>query len=186
MGAKGISVFVVGSIWFGCVHQKAGPAAPVTAQASRGEFEGDKYVNPGLGLELARPERDWQIDATEERNSEGTGIPVVLRHAGTGAQVFIHVGPAIATPTQYAERLNFGLRRYPGFTTSDPEPLPLSDDAVGFRFEVGDKVQGRVAVREGGDGQVFTLMATWPSDVSEGLMSEVDQIFGSVRPIPRG
>jgi hypothetical protein len=174
-----VAFWMVGVLGFGCAHQ--------SVRAGKGEFEGDRYVNPQLGFELARPERNWQLDPTEEAASqEGKSIPVVLRHAESGAQVFIHVAPAIATPTQYAERLNFGLRSYPGFTTSDPEPLPLSDDAVGFSFAMGDKVQGRVAVREGGSGQVFTLMATWPSDASQGLMSEVDQIFGSVRPIPHG
>jgi hypothetical protein len=186
MGRRRVAWWVAGVLWLGCAHHGATSPAPAVAQSSVLEVEGNKYVNPKLGFEVSRPEAHWQLDRTGDPGSEGMTIPVILRHTETGAQVFIHVAPAIATPTQYAERLNSGLRSYPGFTASDPEPLPLSDDAVGFRFAMGEKVHGRIAVREGGKGQVFTLMATWPADVEEGVTTEVDQIFGSLHPIPHG
>jgi len=143
-----------------------------------------KYVDPELGFEVARPTGDWQLDASGEFTSEGIAIPVVLRHRDSGAQVVIQVAPAIATPTQFAERLVSGLRSYGGFTASDPEPLPLSDDAVGFRFALEDKVLGRIAVRAGGSGKVLMLVATWPADASAAVTEGVDQIFISVRPFP--
>jgi hypothetical protein len=69
----------------------------------------------------------------------------------------------VASPTQSAERLNTGLRQQPGFVATDPEPIPLSEDAVGFDFTLADKVKGRVAVLAGKTGQVFLIMATWPA-----------------------
>jgi hypothetical protein len=143
-----------------------------------------KYVDPELGFEVARPDGDWQLDASGESTPEGIAIPVVLRHRDSGAQVVIQVAPAIATPTQFAERLVSGLRNYEGFTATDPEPLPLSEDAVGFRFAMEKKVLGRIAVRAGSSGKVLMMVATWPADASDGVTSDVDQIFVSVRPVP--
>ena len=95
----------------------------------------------------------------------------------------VQVAPPIATPTQFAERLVAGLRSYQGFTATDPEPLPISDDAVGFRFAMKNRVRGRIAVRPG-TGNVLMIVATWPVDASDGITDDVDQIFVSVRPIP--
>lgn len=145
-----------------------------------------KYIDSELGFEVARPGADWQLDADAGTSSEGILIPVVLRHKDSGAQVVIQVAPAIATPTQFAERLVSGLRSYEGFDATDPEPLPLSDDAVGFRFSIEQKVFGRIAVRPGGSDNVLMVVATWPADASAGVTSEVEQILVSVRPVPAG
>ncbi len=145
-----------------------------------------KYVDTELGFEVARPGADWQLDADGGTSSEGILIPVVLRHRDSGAQVVIQVAPAIATPTQFAERLVSGLRSYQGFDATDPEPLTLSDDAVGFRFSIEQKVFGRIAVQPGGSSNVLMVVATWPADASVGVTSEVEQILVSVRPVPAG
>jgi len=162
----------------------AGTGGSGSAAAAAPTAQNRKYVDRDLGFEVARPAGDWQLDASSESTPEGVAIPVVLRHRDSGAQVVIQVAPAIATPTQFAERLVSGLRSYEGFTASDPEPLPISDDAVGFRFAMEDKVLGRIAVRPGGSGKVLMLVATWPADASAGVTEDVDQIFVSVRPFP--
>lgn len=144
-----------------------------------------KYVDPELGFEIARPEGSWQLDASDESSSEGLRIPVVLRHRDSGAQVVLQVAPAIATPAQFAERLTHGLRNHPGFVASDPEPIPLNDSSVGFDFSMGDQIVGKVAVVDGGDGQVFVMMATWPAMVSKHVPEGVATIFASVKAIPR-
>lgn len=142
-----------------------------------------KYVDPQLGFEVAQPAgADWQLDASGDSSDEGVSVPVVLRHRG-GAQVVVQVAPAIATPTQFAERLVAGLRDYQGLTATDPEPLPISDDAVGFRFSMEGRVSGRIAVRPG-SGNVLMVVATWPMDASDSVTADVDKILGSVRPIP--
>lgn len=179
------------SIWAGlaaCASHRAGmPQATAGGGEDASTPGARRYVDSDLGFEIVRPEGSWQLDAKGEPGStEGVSIPVVLRHRETGAQVVVQIAPAVATPIQFAERLNLGLRSYPGFTASDPEPLSLSDDAVGFRFSMGDKVLGRIAVREGGKGNVFMMLATWPANASEGVTTGVDQIFGSLRPIPPG
>jgi len=144
-------------------------------------------VDADQGFEIVRPEGNWQFEANVEPSpAEGVTIPVVLRHRDTGAQVVVQIAPALATPTQFAERLNLGLRKFAGFTASDLEPLPISDDAVGFRFSMGDKLLGRIAVRQGSKGKMFMMLATWPVDASTGVSSDVDEIFASLRPIPPG
>ncbi|WP_224368291.1 hypothetical protein [Hyalangium versicolor] len=168
------------------------PQALQEAQVSQAVVASDgphssarRYVDEDLGFEIVRPTAEWQLDETEDQNSpEGLAIPVVLKHRTSGAQVVLQVAPAVATPTQFAERLNAGLREQPGFVASDPEPLPLSDSAVGFNFQVGDGVRGRVAVTEGSPGRVFMMLATWPAESPEDVSQSVEALFGAVRPLP--
>ena len=146
---------------------------------------GGLYLDSELGFEIGRPSDSWQLDATGELSAEGLSIPVVMRHRESGAQVVLQVAPAIASPTEMAERLTTGLRSQPGFVAGDPEPLAIRDGAVGFAFEMGDAVRGRVAVEEGGQGQIFVMLATWPKNAGAHVTSAVDQIFSSLKPIPK-
>ncbi|CAM3497282.1 hypothetical protein G4177_11145 [Corallococcus sp. ZKHCc1 1396] len=143
-----------------------------------------RYVDEDLGFEIVRPTAEWQLDETNERTPEGLAIPVILRHRVSGAQVVLQVAPGVATPTQFAERLTQGLRQQPGFTTTDPQPIALSDSAVGFDFQVGDGVRGKVAVREGNGGRVLMMLATWPTELSEDVTGSVDELMAGVRPLP--
>ncbi|RKG86031.1 hypothetical protein [Corallococcus terminator] len=143
-----------------------------------------RYVDEDLGFEIVRPTAEWQLDETNERTPEGLAIPVILRHRVSGAQVVLQVAPGVATPTQFAERLTQGLRQQPGFTTTDPQPIALSDNAVGFDFQVGDGVRGKVAVREGNSGRVLMMLATWPTEVSDDVTVSVDELMAGVRPLP--
>ncbi|AGC46735.1 putative lipoprotein [Myxococcus stipitatus DSM 14675] len=142
------------------------------------------YVDEELGFEVVRPSDEWQLDATNERTPEGLSIPVILRHPPSGAQVVVQVAPAVATPTQFAERLTEGLRQQPGFTTTDPVPLTLSDTAVGFDFQVGDGVNGRVVVREGREGRILMMLATWPAQAVASVIQNVDALLIGIRPLP--
>jgi hypothetical protein len=147
-----------------------------------------RYVDEDLGFEIVRATTEWQLTEREEQRSpEGLSIPVVLRHRMSHAEVVLQVAPAVASPVQFAERLNAGLREQPGFVATELEPLPLSDSAVGFHFEVaqdGKSMRGRVAVTEGSPGHVFMMLATWPVDAPEGVAQSVDALFGAVRPLP--
>jgi hypothetical protein len=157
----------------------------VTTVATEEHRSARRYVDEDLGFEIVRPTAEWQLDETEEQNTpEGMAIPVVLKHRTSGAQVVLQVAPAVATPTQFAERLSQGLREQPGFVASDPEPLKLSESAVGFDFSVGDGVRGRVAVTEGSPGRVFMMLATCPAEASEDVSRSVEALFGGVRPFP--
>ncbi|GMU00120.1 hypothetical protein KH5H1_42390 [Corallococcus caeni] len=143
-----------------------------------------RYVDEDLGFEIVRPTAEWQLDETNERTPEGLAIPVILRHRVTGAQVVLQVAPGVATPVQFAERLTQGLRQQPGFTTTDPQPIALSDNAVGFDFQVGEGVRGKVAVREGNSGRVLMMLATWPTEASADITESVDALMAGVRPLP--
>jgi hypothetical protein len=160
-------------------------ASQVTLTSGERHSSARRYVDEDLGFEIVRPTAEWQLDETEEQNTpEGMAIPVVLKHRKSGAQVVLQVAPAVATPTQFAERLSQGLREQPGFVASDPEPLRLSESAVGFDFSVGDGVRGRVAVTEGSPGRVFMMLATWPAEASEDVSRSVEALFGAVRALP--
>lgn len=136
------------------------------------------------GFEIARPSAEWSLEETDEVTQDGLAAPLVLRHKATGAQVVLQVAPAVASPTQFAERLTLGLRSQPGFTTSDPEPLPDSESAVGFRFAMGDAVEGRVVVQEGSPGHIFLFMGTWPAGSPEGTAEQVGAVFRRVHVLP--
>jgi hypothetical protein len=156
-------------------------AAPVVAQETAEASA--RYVDEDLGFEIIRPSAEWLLEPTDEQTPEGLEIPVVLRHRGTGAQVVLQVAPAVATPTELAERLTEGLRAQPDFVISDLEPIRLSDSAVGFDFRVGQGIQGRVAVREGSPGRIFMMFATWPSNAAADVPLSVDALLEGVRPL---
>jgi len=185
MGARGILGVGVVALCTACGASRPAvvtqavesPAAEEARASSR------RYVDEDLGFEIVRPSAEWQLDATDETTPEGLAIPVVLRHRDTGAQVVLQVAPAVASPSQFAERLTEGLRQQPGFVTSDPTPIPLSDSAVGFDFTVGNGVRGRVAVRDGSPGHVFMMLATWPTSAPEEVPQSVDALFEGVRPL---
>ena len=170
----------------GCSHRAAAKASDPVAQVKLGEPAGRRYVDPELGFEIARPTGEWQLDVSDDLTPEGVATPVVLRHKDTGAQVVVQVAPAVATPSQFAERLTTGLRTHPGFTSTDPEPLAFNDGAVGFQFAMGDAVFGRVAVLEGTTGKVLMMLATWPANAPQAVPDKVEEIFGSIHPVPRG
>ncbi len=168
----------------GCAQGRgAAKTSPVEAAMEPRDPGQARYVDTALGFEVLRPTDRWQIDVSGEPSEEGIAAPVVLRNKDTGAQVVIQVAPAIGSPTQLAERLTHGMRSHPGFVISDPEPVALSDNAVGFRFAMGDKVHGRVAVREGAPGRVLMMLATWPADASEAAASGVEDVFRGVHPV---
>ncbi|WP_375772404.1 hypothetical protein NR798_16455 [Archangium gephyra] len=172
------------------VREPSGPGTGGSGVAAReqsvdsDEFASRRYVDEAMGFELIQPGGDWQLDQTDEQTPEGLTIPVVLKHRTSGAQVVLQVAPAVATPAQFAERLTMGLRSQPGFVTSEPEPLPMSDSAVGFHFAVGDSVRGRVVVRDGSAGHVFMMLATWPASAPDEVPQTVNALFESVRPLP--
>jgi len=174
--------------------EQAAPEAPAVQEEPLRPFHQEarapsrRYVDEDLGFEIVRATTEWQLTEKEEQGSpEGLAIPVVLRHRLSHAEVVLQVAPAVASPVQFAERLNAGLREQPGFVATDLEPLPLSDSAVGFHFEVaqnGKSMRGRVAVTEGSPGHVFMMLATWPVDAPAGVAQSVDALFGAVRPLP--
>lgn len=166
--------------------QEARASQVASASPSQGQHvAARRYVDEDLGFEIVRPTAEWQLDETENQDApDGMAIPVVLKHRTSGAQVVLQVAPAVATPVQFAERLNEGLKEQPGFVASDPQPLPLSDSAVGFDFQVEGGVRGRVAVTEGSPGRVFMMLATWPEGAPEDVSRSVDSLFSGVRPLP--
>ena len=181
MRQVGLSVVALAVSLLGCSHAR-------TATSSESSSAGANlvYADPALGFEITRPRGDaWKFTAGDASGISGAvAVPVIVAHRATGAQVVVQVAPAVATPLQFASRLTSGLRSRPGFTTTEVEPIPLADGAVGFAFTMGDQVAGRVAVVSGGSGRVYVLLATWPQDAPPAVISGVDEIVRSLRMNP--
>lgn len=188
----GVRKWVLGALVAGMLGGCAGASksfknepseALLRASPAKPRGDGSMYQDTRLGFALARPAAEWEIDESEFFAEDGISIPLLLRHSGTGAQVILQIAPDVASPIEYAEQMTAGLSSQPGFRTTDVEPIPLTDASVGFFFAVGEDVMGRVAVREGSPGNVFMMMATWPSGVSEEVIDSIDGIIASIRPL---
>jgi len=188
MRAWGWWVVGVGVLGAGCTGARSAavreePVDPPPGAARIIESElPERYVDAQLGFELMRPTGSWRLSITNDPGEDGLVVPITLQH-GSGATVVLQIAPAIATPLEYAERLTTGMQSELGAITGGVEPLGISEDAVGFSFRIESGVAGRVAVREGGAGTVFMLLATWPSTATREVTDGVDAIFASLRPV---
>src|SRR5688572_19061774 len=178
---------LAGVAMFTCAVRHERPAAAKRPKpgVARAAASRPPYVDRVHGFQVTPPDRGWALQANAYTTDDGERVPLVLRDDRTGAQVVIQVAPAVATPTQYAQRLTRGMRDHPGFEAGDPAPIPLSDHAVGFDFDMARRVHGKVAVREGARGDVLMMMATWPIDAPSAEADE-SRIFATLRPVPRG
>jgi hypothetical protein len=138
------------------------------------------FVDTENGFRIQRPDATWAFRPGHDLATENIAVPLVIANTGSQAQVVVQVAPAVASPSQFAARLTVGLKARAGFETTDIQPIPLADGAVGFDFEVGDQVHGRVAILDGTEGRVFVLLATWPRGAPQGVERQVDQIFSSM------
>ena len=187
MGRFGAAVVLAAAL-VGCASSKAqlkgtGGSGDAGISADTLTAEEARYVDAQLGFEISRPSNAWQLDQVDEMTPEGLAIPVVLREKLSGAQVVVQVAPAIASPSQFADRISSGLREHQEIQASDPEPLEIADGAVGFDFAVSDKILGRVAVLEGAPGKVLMVLATWPATAGVQTTSAVDAIVASLKPV---
>jgi hypothetical protein len=162
----------------GCAGTQRTQAVDRVAKAA-----GRMYIDSELGFEVMRPAGNWTLAAKDETTPEGLSVPVVLRHVESGAQVVVQVAPAVATPSQFAERLTLGFRQHPGFHAGDVELLALAEGAVGFQFDMGEKIHGRVAVLDGPPGKILMALATWPAELEHGAPEGVEMILKSLRPV---
>jgi len=186
MGAKGLGGVLLGALLvggWGCASSRAAKVEQPVATSAPKSNSGSLYQDTKLGFAVVRPSADWQLEASDFFAEEGISIPLVLRHAPTGSQVILQIAPDVATPIQYAERMTEGLRTQPGFQTSEVEPIPLTDESVGFSFALGEDVRGRVAIREGSPGNVFMVMATWPTEAENNVVETIDAIISSIQPV---
>lgn len=176
----------------GCAGSRPSPRGPVgggAAAPSRlpgGVGQGSTWVDAEHGFRIVRPDGEWTFASGASLSSETIEVPLIVSNAAQSAQVVVQVAPAVATPAQFAQRLTSGLRSQAGFETSEVAPIPLAEGAVGFDFEAGQDVRGRVAILEGSEGRVFVLLATWPGDAPRGVESAVARILASMRAHDRG
>lgn len=165
----------------GCAStQEAGPQPPETKQVVS-RTKSDRYVDAVNGFSIERPGERWTFKTSEHLSTDHVAVPLVITDNATNAQVVVQIAPAVATPSQFAERLTMGLQSRAGFVTTDIQPIPLADGAVGFDFKAGAEVVGKVAILEGAEGRVYVLLATWPTDADAAIPREIDQILGSMK-----
>jgi len=190
MGVRGFGALGVALLVSGCASDPA--ARMETSSAAQVQEDGQapggaggdafavkRYVDRDLGFEIERPEgEEWAFAAGHEA-PEGILIPVVVLHAGTGAQVVVQIAPEVAPPMTFAERLAVGLRSKPGFTTSVPEATRRGS---AFRFAMGDAILGTVDITSN-SGRLYVLLGTWPSDAPESVARDVRSIVDSLRTV---
>lgn len=164
--------------------QEAAKAPTPPQAAAQPEAAQKTFIDKEHGFEIARPDGNWTFKEGKDLSTDTIDVPVVIANKSTGAQIVVQVAPAVATPSQFAERLTMGLRSRAGFVTSDITPIPLADGAVGFNFAVANEVSGRVAILEGGEGRVYVLLATWPHGAPGNVEQDVDGILRSLKPMP--
>ena len=188
---RGILSTVLAAVLFtGCAGSRAKPvtqgARPPQGATARAPVPNPAreltFVDAEHGFQIDKPDVQWRFRPSEDLSTESIAVPLVVTNTEKNAQVVVQIAPAVATPSQFAERLTLGLKSRAGFTTSDVEPLPVADGAVGFDFAVADQVNGRVAILEGEKGRVYVLLATWPKDAAVGVEKDVDRIMGSIKP----
>ena len=157
-----------------------GDAAPAGGEARAADAL-ERFVDAEAGFEIGRPAGEaWQF-APGHPAPDGILVPVVVLDAATGSQVVVQVTPAVASPRDFAERLAVGLRSKPGFTTT-VRVGSVDGSSSGFSFALGDEVQGRVGITANDEGRLYVLLATWPADVPESVVGDVDRIMRSLRP----
>jgi len=186
------------SLSFGCASSKPvvveDRAKPTVEAPKQGATEaapkmvpvaetGDEqhHVDAENGFTIDRPNTTWNFFEGSELSTETIAVPLVVSNTDQNAQVVVQIAPAVATPFQFAERLVAGLNSRAGFETTNIQPIPLGDGAVGFDFSVEEEVKGRVAILEGTEGRVFVLLATWPKKAPRGIEQDIDSIIGSMK-----
>lgn len=189
-GCRWMGVALGALVAWGCTGSRSaqegtGGSGPVTIvrEAPDEDRAAQRYVNEGLRFELSHPSPEWQLTESGASGVDGMVVPVTLQHE-SGATIVLQIAPARASSLEYAERLTAGMQRELGAQTFGLEPLGLSADAVGFRFQMDVGVRGRVAVRTGAEAQVYMLLATWPNTAEERIAEQVDAIFSSLQPLP--
>ncbi len=155
--------------------------APSDGPRPRAKAAGTEYFfDAQNGFRIQRPDASWAFRPGRDLSTDSIAVPLVIANAASQAQVVVQVAPAVATPSQFAQRLSSGLKARAGFATGEVEPIPVADGAVGFDFAVGDEVRGRVAILEGREGRVYVLLATWPRGAPGAVVRDVELIFSSM------
>ncbi len=168
-----------------CAHQPA-PARPEPA-AVQAPAEPLTFVSIEHGFSLSRPAGgDWQFLSDPSLNTDTLVVPVIAVSRATGAQVVVQIAPAVARPAAFAERLSTSLRVRAGFDVGETFPDPTADGAVGFKFDVGDQVSGRVVVMDGAPGEVIVLLGTRPKNAPPEVGGALDGVIASIRLLPPG
>ncbi|HTP29497.1 MAG TPA: hypothetical protein VMK12_28005, partial [Anaeromyxobacteraceae bacterium] len=163
------------------VEKPKAEGAPARDPKTAAKDRGNRFVDRENGFSIARPRDSWSFRAGEDLNTENIVVPVIVSDSTSGAQVVVQVAPAVASPSQFAQRLTSGLQSRVGFSTGEVQSIPLAEGAVGFDFQVGQQVRGRVAIVEGSDGRVYVLLATWPRGAPASVEQDVDRILGSIK-----
>lgn len=153
-----------------------------SVQSTAAGSKGESYSDPALGFELDQPPGEGWALATGVSSPEGRDIPVVVAHPESGAQIVIQVSSPESSPKNLAYMLKTRLEVELPMNISDPEPLAMESggDAYGFAFVMTGEAAGRVAVIQVGD-QMVLVVASWPEDASNDIVSDIDSVVRSVR-----
>ena len=133
---------------------------------------------------ISRPEGDRWAFRAGIKGPDGEVVPLIAVSSESGAQVVVQSADAVANLKILAGFLAQNLSREQRVHVEEPNRVVArGGEAYGFSFTVADEVRGRVAVVRAGD-RVALLIASWPLGAPPEVADDVDEMIGSLGPIP--
>ncbi len=142
------------------------------------------WQDRGGQFALQRPSNDQWMFRTGVRGPDGEPVPLLALSQETGAQLVVQSADGIDDLKLLARMLMENLSTEQRVHVEDVvKVLARGGEAYGFSFSVADEVRGRVAVVRAGD-HVALVIASWPMGAPPQVIDDVDQMIGSLGPVP--
>jgi hypothetical protein len=133
---------------------------------------------------LARPDNQRWNFRSGVRGPDGEPVPLLALSEETGAQLVVQSADGIKDLRLLARMLMQHLALENRVHVEEVEKLlTRGGDAWGFSFSVADEVRGRVAVVRAGE-RIALAIASWPMGAPPEVVEDVNQMIGSLGPIP--
>ena len=142
------------------------------------------WEDRGGQFALQRPGNERWMFRSGVRGPDGEPVPLLASSEETGAQLVVQSADGITDLKLLARMLSENLSAEQRVHVEDVEKvLTRGGEAYGFNFSVADEVRGRVAVVRAGD-HVALVIASWPMGAPPEVVDDVDQMIGSLGPVP--
>jgi hypothetical protein len=169
-------------------------ASPLAARVSRPlgrmqrpqhGLQGPKMWQDRSGsFALSRPDNERWMFRSGVRGPDGEPVPLLAMSQETGAQLVVQSADGINDLRLLARIISENLSNEERVHVDEVEKvLARGGEAYGFSFTVADEVRGRVAVVRAGD-HVALVVASWPLGAPPEVIDDVEQMIGSLGPVP--
>lgn len=165
---------------FARVEKPLGRAPRVPSRLNAPRLWQDK----GGAFALERPDGErWRFQGGV-RGPDGDSLPLLAMSAETGAQLIVQNADGVTNVRTLARLLSDHLTEASRVHVDELEPvLARGGEAYAFSFTVADEARGRVAVVKAGD-HIALVIASWPLGSPPQIAEDVEQMIGSLGPVP--